>query len=191
MVKYALIFLGNPGKEYSKSRHNVAWMVHDELIEQLSFSGTPKSKFNALNLQLSIGTTSTILSRPQKMMNRSGASVQALMNFYNLGVEQLIVIHDDLETPYGRITVQRGGGHSGHNGLRSIFQSLGSADFYRLKIGIGRPKHGSVHSFVLGRFSPDEEISLHRVLTEAASLLIEQVRSDSIGPGRIDRSVQI
>lgn len=190
-MRYALVFLGNPGREYARTRHNVAWMVHDRLIEQISVSETPKNKFNALNLPVSIGNSSSILSRPQKMMNLSGASVQALMNFYNLDLNQLVVIHDDLETPYGKISFQKGGGHSGHNGLRSIFQALGSAEFYRLKIGIGRPRHGSVHSFVLGRFSPDEELSLERILNEASSLLIDQVRQDSLRPGRIDRSVQI
>lgn len=109
--------------------------------------------------------------KPETYMNESGRSVRAAMDFYNLLPEELLVVHDDLETPFSTVTLQQGGGLAGHKGLRSIAQHLKSEEFWRLKIGIGRPKHGGVSAFVLQRFGPDEEPYLGDIFALAASLI--------------------
>jgi PTH1 family peptidyl-tRNA hydrolase len=104
-------------------------------------------------------------------MNESGKSVRAALDFYNLEPTEILVIHDDLELPYGTLRLQAGGGLQGHNGLKSIKQHAGSDQFLRLRIGIGRPKHGSVASYVLERFTAEEEVSLPLVLDLASTML--------------------
>ncbi|MDD3056881.1 MAG: aminoacyl-tRNA hydrolase [Sphaerochaeta sp.] len=162
MVKL-MVFLGNPGREYARTRHNVAWMVCDHLHPNLSWS----VKFHA---QLASEATVRLL-KPQTYMNESGKSVRAALDFYNLEPTEILVIHDDLELPYGTLRLQAGGGLQGHNGLKSIKQHAGSDQFLRLRIGIGRPKHGSVASYVLERFTAEEEVSLPLVLDLASTML--------------------
>ncbi len=175
MIK-ALFFLGNPGKQYAKTRHNAAWQFCDLLTADFHISEPWNSKFHALYCEsFSLIPQKLILCRPQVFMNNSGSSVQGLTRFFRLSGKEILVVHDDLETPFGKLTMQFAGGHGGHNGVRSIIQSLGTADFFRLKIGIGRPQKGSVSSFVLSRFTPDEEISLEKVLHAASSLLLSEL----------------
>ena len=162
MVKL-MVFLGNPGREYARTRHNVGWMVCDHLFPNLSWS----TKFHA---QLARETVVSLL-KPQTYMNESGKSVRAALDFYHLEPKDILVVHDDLELPYGTLRLQAGGGLQGHNGLKSIKQHVGSDAFLRLRIGIGRPNHGSVASYVLERFTSEEEISLPLVLDLASTML--------------------
>jgi len=113
-------------------------------------------------------------------MNNSGTGVAACAKFFSIPTEKIIIVHDDLETPFGSYVFQRGGGLAGHNGLRSISGALGSNDFYRLKMGIGRPDRGSVSSYVLGRFSPLEESQLSDCIESAVDLLYQVFSSDNL-----------
>lgn len=166
MVKL-LVFLGNPGKAYEKTRHNVGWMVCDHMYPTLSWS----QKFNGLIAQ----DGGTRLLKPHTYMNESGKSVRSCMDFFSYTAQEVLVIHDDLELPFGTIRMQRGGGLQGHNGLKSIKSHIKDDLFLRLRIGIGRPKHGTVSSFVLQRFSPEEEISLPLILDSAKKMLIDDI----------------
>ena len=161
MVRLA-VFLGNPGGDYARTRHNAGWMVcealsfADSLVWQRKFSGMVAS------------TGSLILLKPETLMNRSGESVGACARYFRLGVEDLIVVHDDIELPFGEVVVKSGGGLGGHRGLRDIVRVLGSGDFYRLRIGVSRPPHGEVASYVLSRFSKEEEADIPALLAKAA-----------------------
>ncbi len=162
MVKL-LVFLGNPGKAYEKTRHNVGWMVCNHMYPSVSWS----QKFNGQIAQ----DMSKRLLKPHTFMNESGKSVRSCMDFFSLTAQEVLVIHDDLELPFGTLRMQSGGGLQGHNGLKSIKSHIKDDGFIRLRIGIGRPKHGSVSSFVLQRFSPEEEISLPMILKKAKDML--------------------
>ncbi len=168
MIKMA-VFAGNPGREYEKTRHNIAWMVLSEIQGFSNFNW--KKKFNALWADYFMGTNKVIFLKPETFMNHIGKSVQAAAHFFKIQPEEIIVIHDDLELPFETLAVKKGGGAGGHNGLRSITQHLGSSNYYRLRMGIGRPVHGSVSSFVLGRFTREEEIGLISFVEKGASEL--------------------
>ena len=168
MIKMT-VFAGNPGREYERTRHNIAWMVLDFIGSSSDFNW--KKKFNGLWADYFIGTNKVIFLKPETFMNNSGKSVQAAAHFFKIKPEEIIVIHDDLELPFGKVIVKKDGGAGGHNGLRSITQHLGSSNYYRLRMGIGRPVHGNVSSFVLGRFTPDEEIDLRVFVEKGAAEL--------------------
>lgn len=158
-MKYKLwAFLGNPGREYQKTRHNLGFRV----LEQLTFfPGLAwQTKFKGEWASYNQEWGKLLLLKPGVFMNLSGESVVALMDFFKVKPGDLTVIHDDLETPLGTYRFQKAGGLGGHNGLRSIKEKLGTGDFHRVRVGIGRPVHGDVSSYVLGAFSSDEEITL-------------------------------
>lgn len=152
MVKI-IFFLGNPGIEYEKTRHNAGWIVCDLLYPGVSW----KKKYNSLFYK----ENDKVLVKPQSFMNRSGDSIGLFLSFFNVKKEEVLVVHDDVELERGNIILKKGGGLKGHNGLKSISQQLGTNDFYRLKIGIGRPSYDNLASYVLGKFS-DEEMNLIR-----------------------------
>lgn len=168
-VPAAVVFLGNPGKDYEKTRHNAGfqlasfWSVSKTADWQLKFKGRWAPVF--------LGNRKVPLLLPQTFMNVSGESVRALGDFFKVAPEDWMVVHDDIELPFGEIRVQRAGGLGGHNGLKSIRQHLATDRFFRLRIGIGRPEHGEVADHVLGRFSVTEEIQLSLLLPLAATLL--------------------
>lgn len=168
----AVIGLGNPGKRYKATRHNVGFMFLDQLSgnHHQVFSA---SKWDALALRMSLWNCRVLLVKPETYMNRSGRAVAAITRYYNIPVERILVVHDDIDMHLGRIKLVEAGGSGGHNGIRSIMQSLGSADFPRLKIGIGRPGKSEVHpdmpvdKFVLSDFSPPE----YTIMQERFSLI--------------------
>ncbi|MCK5154284.1 MAG: aminoacyl-tRNA hydrolase [Spirochaetales bacterium] len=187
MIKM-VVFTGNPGREYEKTRHNIGWMVLDSFTGSDSF--TWKKKFNGQWTDYFTGSDKIIFLKPETFMNNTGKSVQAAAHFFKIKPEEIIVIHDDLELDFEKIVLKKGGGTGGHNGLRSINQHLGTSEYYRLRLGISRPVHGSVSSHVLGRFSPDEEIGLQvfiprtvTVLEDILSLPIKEVMK-KYGSGR-------
>lgn len=176
MSLYGLIFLGNPGREYEKTRHNIAWRVCREICRgapggEPSWSG----KFKGETALLLRGSQKWHLLKPQTFMNLSGESAVAMAAFYKIQVDHLVAVHDDLELPFGEVKFQRGGGLGGHRGLKSLTSSLGSPDFHRLRLGVGRPARGDVSSFVLGAFTPDEEIELTRIIPAAVRAWEEAV----------------
>ncbi len=161
--------LGNPGPEYLSSRHNAAW----QLIEHLSFFEELKwqEKFNGTKTDCKIGSEKINIILPKTFMNRSGSSIAAAANFYKITPEEILVIHDDLELNFGIVGFKYGGGLGGHNGLRSITSSLGTRDFNRFRIGISRPDHKDITSYVLGKFNKEEQADLPFLLSESASIL--------------------
>jgi len=153
-----VVALGNPGQEYSNTRHNVAWLFFDQL-QELS-RAIWKSKFKGEYTELNIKGEKVYFLKPQTFMNLSGESVQALCAFFKISPEGILVIHDELDLPFGQIHFKKGGGLAGHNGLKSMAAMLGTDQFSRMRVGIGRPVHGSVANWVLSPFSKDEQLSL-------------------------------
>ena len=170
-----LVFLGNTGARYARTRHNAGWM----LLDREPFSGAKnwQQKFKALWTRITISDISVLLLKPQTMMNLSGESVQAAMRYFRYEPNVVLVAHDDVELAFGQVGIRLGGGLAGHNGLRSIANRLSTRDFWRLRIGIGRPGRGDLHDHVLGRFFPEEEIVLPSILDKTAALLQTGLRS--------------
>jgi len=150
--------LGNPGPEHARDRHNVGWMVVDELARR--HQGSFKGKFRGRLADVRVGSAKLALLKPETYMNESGAAIQAAASFYKLPPEQVVVVHDDVDLETARLQTRLGGGLAGHNGLRSIAQRLGSQDFLRLRIGVGRPGRGDprpVADYVLAGFKPEDD----------------------------------
>ena len=177
--KHLIVGLGNPGAKYAKTRHNVGFWVVDELARRHGFSGE-RSEKRALTQTGSIAGARVKLAKPQTFMNRSGESARALVDFYDIPLERLLVIHDDLDTPFGSIRLRKSGGHGGQNGLRSIIQHLGSQDYARLRFGIGRPPgRMSPVDFVLQPFKGDAAIQAGEMVGRAADA-VESWLADGI-----------
>jgi peptidyl-tRNA hydrolase, PTH1 family len=150
--------LGNPGREYERTRHNAGWLVLDELARR--HGGSWRSKFSGSLAEVRLGDARLALLKPETYMNESGRSVAAAARFFKVEPEALLVVHDDVDLEPGRLQARAGGGLAGHNGLRSLAQLLGSQDFLRLRIGVGRPGRGDprpVSDWVLSDFAPEED----------------------------------
>jgi len=150
--------LGNPGREHARDRHNVGWMVVDELARR--HAGSFRSKFSGRLAETRIGDAWVALLEPETYMNDSGRSISAAARFFKVAPEDVLVLHDDVDLEVGRLQARLGGGLAGHNGLRSISQALGTADFLRLRIGVGRPGRGDprpVADYVLSSFESDDD----------------------------------
>jgi PTH1 family peptidyl-tRNA hydrolase len=151
--------LGNPGREHERDRHNVGWMVVEELARRHGASF--RSKFNGRVAETRLGEAKVALLAPETYMNESGRSISAATRFFEVRPEDLLVVHDDVDLEPGRLQVRLGGGLAGHNGLRSIAQALGTQEFLRLRIGVGRPGRGDprdVADYVLSPFEPHEDV---------------------------------
>ncbi len=150
--------LGNPGREYEHDRHNAGWMVVDELARR--HEGSFKSKFNGRLAETRIAGRRVALLEPETYMNESGRSIAAAARYFKVSPDELLVVHDDVDLDVGRLQARLGGGLGGHNGLRSIAQALGTPEFLRLRIGVGRPGRGDprdVADYVLSPFRPEED----------------------------------
>lgn len=168
--------LGNPGREYADTRHNVGFMVVDELARR--HGAGFRSKFSARVADLRLHGRRVALLEPQTYMNESGRSVAAAARFYKVPLPSLLVVHDDVDLEVGRLQLRLGGGLAGHNGLRSIVRQLGSPDFLRLRIGVGRPERGDprpVADFVLAPFEPDVDVD---AIVARAADAVETVAAD-------------
>ncbi|MBN9167690.1 MAG: aminoacyl-tRNA hydrolase [Myxococcales bacterium 68-20] len=184
---YLVVGLGNPGKKYEKNRHNVGFMV----VERLARShGLPdfKEKFSAVwtKGELAAGGARhpVALIQPQTFMNLSGDSVQPAAAFLKVDPPKVIVVHDELDLPWQDVRLKVGGGHAGHNGLRSIMQRLGSPEFIRVRVGVGRPPpgfKGDVADYVLADFDAMERAELPDVVDRASSA-IEKIVAEGIAP---------
>ena len=153
-----VVGLGNPGREYERTRHNVGWLVVEELARRLDARW--RSKFSGQLAEVRLDASRLALLKPETFMNDSGRSVGAAARFFKVEPECLLIVHDDVDLEPGRLQARAGGGLAGHNGLRSLAQTLGSQDFLRLRIGVGRPGRGdprSVADYVLSPFAPDED----------------------------------
>src|ERR671934_1447469 len=170
--------LGNPGREYARTRHNVGWMVVDELARR--HDGSFRGKFSGRLAEVRLDALRIGLLEPETYMNESGRSIAAAVRFFKVAPGELLVVHDDVDLEEGRLQARLGGGLAGHNGLRSIAQGLRTNDFLRLRIGVGRPGRGdrrSVSDYVLSPFEP--EIDVDALLTRAADA-VEAIVSDGL-----------
>ena len=170
--------LGNPGREYECTRHNVGWLVLDELARR--HGGSWRSKFSGSLAEVRLGDARLALLKPETYMNESGRSVGASARFFKVEPAQLLVVHDDVDLEPGRLQARDGGGLAGHNGLRSLAQHLGSQDFLRLRIGVGRPGRGdqrSVSDWVLSPFAPEEDVE---ALVARAADAVEAVAAEGL-----------
>lgn len=176
---WLIVGLGNPDTKYAGTRHNIGFEVVDRLSERTS---TPLSekKFKARMAKGRVAGTDVVLLEPQTYMNLSGEAVGPALGFYKLGVDQVIVVHDELDLELGKNRLKRGGGHGGHNGLRSLIQHLPSPEFIRLRMGIGRPPQGwDPADYVLSRFTSADRTIADRAVEEAADA-IEAVLKDGL-----------
>ena len=154
-----VVGLGNPGREYERTRHNVGWLVVDELARR--HDGSFRSKFSGSLAETRVDDLRVALLKPETYMNDSGRSLSAAARYFKVDPGSVLVVHDDVDLEPGRLQARLGGGLAGHNGLRSISPALGSQDFLRLRIGVGRPGRGdrrSVADYVLARFGAEEDV---------------------------------
>lgn len=194
-------FLGNYGHEYANTRHNTAWLFEKSLpfANRISYSSKFKSEFAQFDFENFAGMLadcnllkkrddgSLILPKefppkiyfikPQTYMNLSGDAIGELCRFYKLKPDEVLVVHDEIELPLGTVGFKFGGGLGGHNGLRSTKDNLGTADFYRLRFGIGKPSHGDIAGYVLGNFTIDEQITLSHVFSQVHELFAKSICS--------------
>jgi peptidyl-tRNA hydrolase, PTH1 family len=172
-----IVGLGNPGTKYRFTRHNIGFLVIDHLSDKFDIAVGQK-KFDAFYGKGKIGTVPVMLAKPQTFMNLSGFAVQRLIDYFEIGIQDLIVIHDDLDLPFPSIRLKSGGGHGGHKGLMSIIEQSGTGDFTRVRLGIGKPAHkGLVESYVLELFSKDEMEFIPNIIEEASMAIMELLSS--------------
>lgn len=174
MAGYALravVGLGNPGVDHAHARHNAGFWLLDRLAEAASASFRMESRFRGEFARGRYADSDLLLLKPSTYMNLSGEAVQPLAAFYKLTPAEILIVHDDLDLPPGTVRLKRGGGHGGHNGLRSLHQHLGP-DYLRLRIGIGHPGHRDrVLGYVLGRPNADDETVIQAGIGDALSAL--------------------
>jgi peptidyl-tRNA hydrolase, PTH1 family len=156
MSRRLIVGLGNPGAKYLNNRHNIGFQVVDRLAEASGVALT-RTKFNGVYGAGHLDGHSITLLKPQTFMNLSGRSVAPACRFFDIEPENILVIHDELDLDFGVIRLKVGGGHAGHNGLRSIHSDLGTNTYHRMRMGIGRPQKGSVSAFVLADFATGDE----------------------------------
>jgi len=174
-LSYLLLGLGNPGREYQTNRHNFGFMLIDRLAVRLGARGL-KVQSRAIVTSTTYEDRRLILAKPQTYMNLSGQSAQGLLNFYKLPMENMLIAHDDLDIPFGTIRMRPGGGPGGQRGVASTIERLGTKDFARLRLGIGRPPgRMDPSAYVLQDFSREEGKLLSELLDRAADAVLEFV----------------
>ena len=174
--------LGNPGREYEHTRHNAGWLVVDELARR--HGGSWRSKFSGSLSEVRLGERRLALLKPETYMNESGRSVSAAARFFKVPAESILVVHDDVDLEPGRLQARRGGGLAGHNGLRSIAGELGTQEFLRLRIGVGRPGRGDrrpVADYVLSDFAPEVDVD---ALVARAADAVETIAREGLEPAQ-------
>lgn len=176
MSMHIIAGLGNPGSSYQWTRHNAGFLFLDRLAQQEN-TDIGRKNFSGLTGEWRLDGDRHLLLKPQTFMNLSGRAVMQALQFHKLPPSRLIVVHDELDLPFGTVRLKQGGGHGGHNGLRSIMELLGRGDFIRLRVGIGRPPQGDTVNYVLGAIPPQQMEFLPRVLDgglEMLEMLLEQ-----------------
>ena len=172
-----IVGLGNPGQEYAAHRHNVGFMAVDELAGRVGAEAF-REKFSGEWARCEIAGEPAILLKPQTYMNESGRSVQAAVAFFKSAPGELVILHDELDIPFGEVRLKQGGGHAGHNGLRSIM-GVGAGDFCRVRVGIGRPPpgfRGEIADFVLSNFDATQRAALPDLLNKAGDSILDIAR---------------
>jgi PTH1 family peptidyl-tRNA hydrolase len=173
-----VVGLGNPGREYARNRHNVGWMVVDELARR--HGGSWKGKFNGQLAEIRVDGHKLALLKPETYMNESGRSVGSAASFFKVEPDAVLIVHDEGDFDLGRLELKYGGGLAGHNGLRSIAQHLKTQDFLRLRIGVGRPERGDprpLADYVLSDFEPHDDAE---ALVARAADAVEQLDAEGL-----------
>ncbi len=177
---WVIVGLGNPGPQYERSRHNAGFMAIDQLARQIG-AGNFRSKHGGLIASAHINTSRVVLFKPMEYMNNSGFAVSRCLQFHDVSVDSMIVIHDEIDLPFGTLRLKSGGGHGGHNGLRSIITQLGENGFSRVRIGMGKPAHQGQHEkitgHVLGNLPPQATQELESLLDRACQSVETIVQS--------------
>ncbi|MDO8721101.1 MAG: aminoacyl-tRNA hydrolase [Syntrophales bacterium] len=169
--------LGNPGEQYQANRHNLGFLTLDYLAGRYDIP-LKKQGFEALFGKGKIGNETVLLAKPQTYMNLSGIAIERLVSYFRVDIKDLIVVHDDLDLPFETIRLKKGGGEGGHKGLMSIIQHVGSADFLRVRIGIGKPMRKSmVEKYVLSPFAGEEQNAVPSILAVACDVVGEVILS--------------
>ena len=168
-----IIGLGNPDKEYTYTRHNFGWLSLDSLAEKKNINWSKHKNGNSLITEFIRGREKIILAKPLSYMNNSGLSVRALKKFFKLPNNKIIIVHDELDLPFGKIRLSKNRSSGGHKGLDSIISQLKSKDFKRLRLGIG-PQEGPAENFVLQKFSKEEKTKLNEII-DTSHLIIEDI----------------
>jgi PTH1 family peptidyl-tRNA hydrolase len=174
-----IVGLGNPGPEHSETRHNAGFWFVDSLASEYSLSFRSESKFNAEICRIQTAEIDCWLCKPMTFMNRSGFSVQAMSSFYKISVEEILVVHDELDLDPGVARLKKAGGHGGHNGLRDIIAQMGNKSFTRLRLGIGHPGSADqVTSYVLGRPSQEDRQLIEIAIKESVNVMPQVFSGD-------------
>ena len=168
-----IVGLGNPGPKYAGTRHNIGFDVADEVADRLFASFSVHKKTNTEVAEARHGDHKIVIAKPRSFMNLSGGPIKALAGYFGVEVGKIIVVHDELELDFGQIKLRTGGGDHGHNGLRSTTKSLGTKDYQRLSVGIGRPPgRMDPAAFVLGSWSKKEAAEVPIICADAADMLL-------------------
>lgn len=164
--------LGNPGDQYLQTRHNAGFWFFDHLSQAENFTATINQKFKALTAEFRYKTNIIRVIAPQTFMNKSGASLAPFAHYYKINVDQILVVHDEIDLPVGSVKLKTGGGHGGHNGLRDIITHLGDKKFHRLRIGVGHPGDAAkVVSYVLNRPPKSETMFIDSAINRAMNVI--------------------
>lgn len=173
---YIIAGLGNPGKEYTNTRHNAGYMAVEHLAEKFNIK-LNKLKFNSVYGDMTLNGEKVMLVKPVTYMNRSGIAISEIMNFYKIPSENLVVIYDDIDLPLGSLRIRPGGSPGTHNGMKSITSSIGN-NFPRIRIGIGRDEDMDLADYVLERFSSSERDLINPIIEKAALAALEIIEKD-------------
>ena len=175
---YLLVGLGNPGLKYKKNRHNVGYLTIDTIVKKYGFTKKNKNKFGDV-FEGKISNEKFFVLKPKDFINLSGVSIKKILDFYKINIKNLLVIHDDIDLPLGKIKIKIGGGNAGHNGLKNIDTIVGK-NYKRIRIGIDRPKNNkSVNKFVLENFQKEEEKEIKFSINRIVSFLQYLISSDA------------
>jgi PTH1 family peptidyl-tRNA hydrolase len=168
---WLVVGLGNPGSQYQDNRHNLGFMVVDELLRR-GKAPAPRAKFGAELAEATVGGTKALFCKPMEFMNLSGQAVTRVAQFWKIAPAETVVVYDELDIPFSQLKLGMGGGHGGHNGMRSIIADWGTPDFARVRVGIGRPPVGhDPANFLLSDFSRAERSKLPDVIADAADAI--------------------
>lgn len=164
--------LGNPGKKYADTRHNVGFMVVDELARSYNLS-FQSSRFDAEIAKGDIEGRKVIIAKPLSFMNLSGHPIHGIADYFRITSEDMLIVYDDIDLAFGRIQLRQKGGHGGHKGVKSIMETFGGDSFIRLRVGVGRPKISQTAAdYVLGEFSKEEKSVLHQIIDRAKDAVV-------------------
>ncbi len=173
-----VVGLGNPGSEYVNTRHNAGFLAVDVLLEKYGFEKT-KTEFNAQVYLSQVNGEKVYFLKPLTFMNNSGQAVQALLSYYKIAITDLIILYDEKDFPLGRAQFKTQGSSGGHNGIKSIMQSLNNQDFKRLRLGIGQPQsQGGLIAWVLAKFSQEELVTLKATVNQVAGFLEDWTKGE-------------